>query len=237
MLRGDDVADLQHRLGAMGFLSGRADGILGPETTTALTEFQRNLGLSTDGICGPDTVRELARLGQRAGQQLKAGVLEGERHLRSPRHLLGRHLVVGETGGLPQLVAAVERTLQRAGAVVLTSHHPDESVQAAEANAFQADVYLGLALADAPGSVIAYYGSPTYTARGGERLAALVADELEAFAPPASSRPMRLPVLRGTKMTRGVRDRPAHHRRRAGAALASALGRALARWVDAPLEP
>ena len=122
--------------------------------------------------------------------------------------------------------------------MVLTSHHPDESVQAAEANAFQADVYLGLALADAPGTVIAYYGSPTYTARGGERLAALVADELEAFAPPASSRPMRLPVLRETKMSAVVCEiGPPTIVVERGAALASALGRALARWVDAPLEP
>lgn len=237
MLRGDDVADLQHRLGALGFLSGRADGILGPDTATALIEFQRNLGLSTDGICGPETVTELTQLGKRAGQQLKAGVIESERLRRSPRHLLGRHVVVGETGGLRQLAAAIERTLRLAGAVVLTSHHPDESSQAAEANAFAAEVYLGLGISQTPGATIAYYGSPTFTSRGGERLAALAAEELAHLVPPAAGRAMRLPVLRETKMSAVVCEiGPPGSIVEQVAPLASGLGRALARWVDAPLE-
>ena len=36
MLRGDDVAELQRRLNALGFDAGREDGILGPETEAAL---------------------------------------------------------------------------------------------------------------------------------------------------------------------------------------------------------
>ncbi|MGD9754642.1 MAG: peptidoglycan-binding protein, partial [Acidimicrobiia bacterium] len=63
MMRGDDIADLQGRLGALGFDAGRADGIFGPLTAAALAEFQRNAGLSSDGICGPDTVEALHRLG------------------------------------------------------------------------------------------------------------------------------------------------------------------------------
>ena len=63
MIRGDDVADLQRRLGALGFDAGRVDGIFGPDTDRALGDFQRNSGLVSDGICGPDTVAALARLG------------------------------------------------------------------------------------------------------------------------------------------------------------------------------
>ena len=39
---GDDVAQLQQRLLDMGFTPGRVDGIFGPATAQALSEFQRN---------------------------------------------------------------------------------------------------------------------------------------------------------------------------------------------------
>ena len=45
MLRGDDVGELQRRLGALGFDAGRVDGIFGPHTERALVDFQRNVGL------------------------------------------------------------------------------------------------------------------------------------------------------------------------------------------------
>ncbi len=56
MLRGDDVAELQQRLGALGFDAGRVDGIFGAETADALSGFQRNAGLPTDAIFGPDSL-------------------------------------------------------------------------------------------------------------------------------------------------------------------------------------
>src|SRR5205085_7699443 len=48
MLRGDDVEELQRRLNVLGFDAGREDGILGPETETALRQFQRNAGTTSD---------------------------------------------------------------------------------------------------------------------------------------------------------------------------------------------
>ena len=53
MMRGDDVADLQLRLGGLGFDAGRIDGVFGPDSARALLDFQRNTGLATDGIAGP----------------------------------------------------------------------------------------------------------------------------------------------------------------------------------------
>src|SRR6266508_2853099 len=58
MLRGDDVAELQLRLGSLGFDAGRVDGIFGPETEHALHDFQRNAGLPADGIAGQATISE-----------------------------------------------------------------------------------------------------------------------------------------------------------------------------------
>jgi N-acetylmuramoyl-L-alanine amidase len=62
MMRGDDVAALQNRLLGMGFDIGRIDGIFGPRTARALSEFQRAVGISDDGTCGPATFSALARL-------------------------------------------------------------------------------------------------------------------------------------------------------------------------------
>ena len=66
MLRGDDIADLQLRLGSLGFDAGRSDGIFGPQTERAVADFQRNAGLTSDGVAGPQTISELIRLSARA---------------------------------------------------------------------------------------------------------------------------------------------------------------------------
>src|SRR5581483_4838842 len=72
MLRGDDVAELQRRLNALGFDAGRDDGILGRNTADALTEFQRNAGLPADGICGDTTIAALTRVGTLADGEVSA---------------------------------------------------------------------------------------------------------------------------------------------------------------------
>ena len=54
-MRGDDIADLQARLGRIGFDCGRVDGIFGPRTARALEDFQNNAGLLADGTCGAGT--------------------------------------------------------------------------------------------------------------------------------------------------------------------------------------
>src|SRR3982751_2539102 len=56
MMRGDDVLEMQRKLGALGFDAGRVDGILGPDSERALKDFQRNVGITTDGVCGPDVI-------------------------------------------------------------------------------------------------------------------------------------------------------------------------------------
>ena len=60
MLRGDDVAELQRRLSALGFDAGRVDGIFGEDTQRAVLEFQRNAGVTADAVCGPATLSPLS---------------------------------------------------------------------------------------------------------------------------------------------------------------------------------
>jgi len=56
--KGQEVKDLQTRLSALGFYSGKIDGEFGPGTKEAVTAFQKANGLEADGIVGEET-REL----------------------------------------------------------------------------------------------------------------------------------------------------------------------------------
>lgn len=56
---GYDVAEIQQRLQAAGFIVGVIDGILGERTQTAIMNFQAAAGLKVDGIVGPATMAAL----------------------------------------------------------------------------------------------------------------------------------------------------------------------------------
>jgi N-acetylmuramoyl-L-alanine amidase len=203
MLRGDDVADLQRRLCALGFDTGRVDGIFGPDTEQALRDFQRNAGLTTDGVCGRDTLATLARLGSRtAGGATVAEVrqrtaLEGS----AGGGLHGRLIAVGEHGGLDALVHAVSHQLSDRGAAVLPIQHPDSSTHAQRCNEGGAAAYLGFELHDEPTLEAAYFAAPGFTSVGGRRLAELLMEHLPVAIPvQGCSSGMRLPVLRETRM-------------------------------------
>lgn len=239
MLRGDDVHELQRRLGAMGFDGGRVDGIFGPRTQAALVDFQMNAGLVADGICGPDTVDALVRLGAKVGSPHNVAVVREREALRqAPRRLAERRLAVGETGGLAALADAVGRALHEAGAAVLTLHHPDQSVHAREANGFDADAYLGLALG-AAGCSTAYYAASGFESAGGRRLAELIAAEVAAVLDATDGGPagMRLTVLRETRMpATWCEVGPPSTVVARSAALVEALCRAVTRWVETPVQ-
>jgi N-acetylmuramoyl-L-alanine amidase len=239
-LRGDDVATLQRRLGALGFDAGRVDGIFGVRTAGALVDFQRNAGLTTDGICGPATLDGLARLGAKAGTAGVAVAQLRERETRrsAPRTLSGRRIVVGSAGGVFALVDAVARVLVHAGAHALPVDDPDDAHQSAQANAFGADLYLGLTVVD-DGCAAAYYGTGGFTSTGGRHLASLLCRELPAVLghDRCDVRAMALPVLRETRMPAVVCEvgPPARVVERT-AEVARAVTRAIGSWVEAPDE-
>ena len=205
MVRGDDVAELQQRLSALGFDTGRVDGIFGDLTSAALGEFQRNAGVPVDGIAGGATVRELIRFGSRhkGSEELVTEVRDRERLRQAPRTLTGRRVAIGEEGGLDAAVAALGRRLVSHGARVSTHHHPDGSVQASEANAGGAEVYFGLRLAAGERSCSSsYYAGFRYVSPGGRRLAELLQARLpsELAIADGGSRGMSVPLLRETRM-------------------------------------
>jgi hypothetical protein len=55
MLRGEDVLAVQAKLIELGFDPGKADGVYGPMTATAVTAYQAANGLDTDGVIGTIT--------------------------------------------------------------------------------------------------------------------------------------------------------------------------------------
>jgi N-acetylmuramoyl-L-alanine amidase len=205
MLRGDDVADLQRNLSALGFDPGRIDGIFGDQTADALMDFQRNAGLAPDGICGHETLAEVLRLQPIQGNaDLVSPLREMLKVATNGRaNLKGRRIGVGEQGGFGAGVVSTCRALRKAGALGLPFHHPDPSSQAAEANAAGVDCFVNLVLvADERSCSTAYYRGYRYESLASRRLAELVQGALPAALGVADGgvRGMALPILRETRM-------------------------------------
>lgn len=239
MVRGDDVHLLQQRLGALGFDAGRVDGIYGPDTDQALRQFQHNAGLRIDGVCGPEVCAALDRLGARTTNESVSGVRERERLLTTPPGLHGRRIVVGQHGGLDVLATTIGRLLHDGGATVAVLHHPDPSTHAREANAFAAELYLGLAVDGEPRCRVAFYQTDGFQSAGGASMAGVLVDALPLLGGlvPGTAVGLRLPVLRETRMPAVVcllGPTPTIVER--SAAVAGAVAVAVRRWVDAPVE-
>ncbi|MEM9466479.1 MAG: peptidoglycan-binding domain-containing protein [Actinomycetota bacterium] len=235
MTRGDDVTELQWRLGSLGFDAGYVDGIFGPDTERAVRAFQANQAVTPDGVVGPDTVAALGRLaGRRSGEKTIAEVREAEL-LRAQSGLRSRRLVVGQAGGVSDLVEALADRLRAAGAEVLALHHRDLSTQARTANEWDGAIYLGIAVADDEPS-IAYFQTEGFVSYGGRGLAAHTSEAITTVM--GRSHPavgMRIPILRETRMP-AVWCRVALGDQVDGqaASLAVALEAALTTWCDAP---
>jgi N-acetylmuramoyl-L-alanine amidase len=244
MLRGDDVIDLQGRLNALGFDAGREDGILGPETETALRQFQREYGLEPDGVCGPATVTALLRVGSLAGGSV-ASVRERESLRRQTRRLRDRRLYLVVDPGLAALGAAVARRLRSEGAIVVPDSTGDEhDVLAAQANAFGADVCIAIGTGTEPGARCAYFANQTFHSEAGLHLALGVTEMLRVVLPRVdepAGRTYRL--LRETRMAAVMcelfsREDPtgASLLASSGPELAQALSAGVRKGVEEPIE-
>lgn len=239
MLRGDDVADLQRRLSALGFDTGRVDGIFGDQTAVALREFQRNAGLTIDGICGRGTLTELDRVTSPHGDSLLVSPLRERFHLTRAGlcGLRGRRIGVAGAGGFATGAGALSRALRDVGAEPLAFYHPDPSRQADEANAAGADCVVSLRLdPEALSCSTAYYSGYRYESVVSRHLAELVQGELpEAMSlEDGGIRGMALPILRETRMPaiEVFLGAPTVVAQRT-APLAHVVLRALGRWIEA----
>jgi N-acetylmuramoyl-L-alanine amidase len=178
MLRGDDVATLQRRLNALGFDAGREDGILGPETETALRQFQRNAGTTADGVCGPATLAAIGRVSGLAAGSV-ASVREREDLRRAPKRLDGLRVFLVAEPAMSVLAKEVERGLAGLGAVVAPDASGDDpGVLTAHANRFDAGAFVALTNSGEPGVRCAYFASGRFRSEGGHCLALRLTESL-----------------------------------------------------------
>ena len=202
MMRGDDVADLQNRLGALGFDAGKVDGIFGPDTVGALEDFQRNAGLTVDGIFGPDELQVLDRLGHRGD-----GVVTELREIAAlrwhARSFSNLKVTVAHRGGLDGLATSLGRLLRRQGADAMVVSHPDGSELAQQANVARASLYLEFAsLGSQPGCRTSFYRGYNTLSPAGRALAVILQSRIPAAlgVPGLGACGMAIPALRETRM-------------------------------------
>ena len=85
---------------------------------------------------------------------------------------------------------------------VAATDEPDSAAQAAAANRFAANVYIGFEAGLDAGATVHYYAVPQFESAGGRRLAEAIgaqcATEVPSCTPAVAG--MRLPVLRETRM-------------------------------------
>lgn len=204
---GDDVLMLQSRLQEFGFAVGRVDGIFGPDTQRAVTEFQRNMGLPADGTCGPSTFKALRRIkpmatggrpdALRASEAVRvAGPrLSGKTVVIDPGHGGSDHgragLGLRESDVVYDLAARIEGRLGATGVRAYLSRGrdqgPDELARAAFANQTDANLCVSLHTDGSPnpaaqGVATYYYGTDLHGASSsvGEQFAGLVQREIVA---------------------------------------------------------
>lgn len=199
-MRGDDVAELQRLLSCLGFDSGRVDGIFGPVTARALSDFQLNCGLEVDGVCHASTVNMLKMLTRMTGDGPGIAAVRDAEDARTGQSLAGRRVVVGHFGEMEKLHASLSSALRDHGAMLIDMPETDPAAQWQKANLFGADVYVGFESHQTRQTRIAYYAAPSFESAGGRSLAVLIERHLRDIVPGLKVEGMRLPILRETKM-------------------------------------
>lgn len=212
LMRGDDVAELQSRMSALGFDAGKPDGIFGSQTAVAVKAFQHEYGVAEDGIWGPASYAAL--LGLRVDRPGTSSRLREE--LRLDQTALAGALIVVDPGHMlddPReahicwelAVGVAERLIGHAARVRFTrteAEGVEEVERARRANEMQGDVFISLRLNRHEESTAE--GTSTYFF-GGSASGELLADAIHRRLVDLGSRDCRTharsyEVLRETKM-------------------------------------
>lgn len=227
-MRGDDIRSLQRRLNALGFESGKEDGIFGRETYDAVRDFQRNTGLPADGIAGHETFEAMERLRRRIGPGSKSELreriareqaegLEGLTVFLDPGH---GGLDTGALSplGIPEAYAvyrvaeAAAASLGRLGATPMMSRavqqgpEVDRRCELANSSGAGLAVSFHLACRPEPGPTVAFWSVEGTQSRNGRELAEAVGESLRPRLGGAQIIGRNLPFLRQTQMPAVVVD-------------------------------
>jgi len=232
MLHGDDVAELQRRLNALGFEAGAVDGIFGPDTQRAVIDFQQNRIMAEDGIVGREVVADLHLMSRETGKMGRHEVRERVWLAALPQSLAGQRVFVDpfcrddrESSEAWAAAGGAMTALREAGAHPIVSRsadtRPAERLRAEHANESGSDIVLGFALPLTDVAGVYYFSSAISQSEAGARMAEAVADGLGVD-----------PVGRVTPLLRETRA-PAIiiALGRLDAALGAATARSLQAWV------
>ena len=156
MLHGDDVAEFQRNLNALGFDAGDVDGIFGPDTLRALLDFQHNRRMAEDGISGRAVINELQLMSRETSKMGRHEIRERAWLASQPSTLAGQRLFVDPFCRSPKEsqatweagVSAAAR-LRDLGAHPITSRssdtRPAERLRALHANESAVDIVVAFA--------------------------------------------------------------------------------------------
>lgn len=206
MIRGDDVRDLQKRLNRLGFDAGQVDGLFGPQTESALRDFQLNVALNVDGIAGPDTVDALKRLHRQhqsvptynvrekeAMRGQDRASLAGAKLMIDPGHGPDDPGMVAEDGRIAEhqinwdIASRLAGRLQALGCAITLSRGPrttpSVSDRAQLANDEGVEAVIGIHLNGIPsprahGAAAYYFGRDDVLSEAGRRFAQLAVDHV-----------------------------------------------------------
>jgi N-acetylmuramoyl-L-alanine amidase len=204
-MHGDDIAELQRRLNALGFDAGKIDGVFGADTLRGLIDFQVNRRMAEDGIAGHEVVGELDLMARATDKPGREGVRERQWLADLPPNLIGQRVYVdafcrteAESASAWRAAVTLARILQDLGARPILSRSidtaPTERVRAVRANRLGVDLVVSFALpmTDEPG--VFYFASSFGSSAAGARIAKAMAARVDV---PALGR--SVPILKDTR--------------------------------------
>ncbi|MGI9609278.1 MAG: peptidoglycan-binding protein [Acidimicrobiia bacterium] len=197
MIRGEDVAEIQSRLNALGFDSGKVDGIFGPASERSVLDFQHNRYLAEDGKAGPAVVTEIHLVTRGDMREGRYAVREREWLRSLPTTVAGSRVYLDASDRDPEeatacwaAASAAALRLQELGGLPVLSRSQDtslpERVRARRANRFGSDLIVAFQVNDEEDCVF-YFGSPHSRSAAGEMLAGLVAATVGGKVEPRAS--------------------------------------------------
>jgi N-acetylmuramoyl-L-alanine amidase len=186
MIRGEDVAELQSRLNSLGFDSGKVDGIYGPKTEAAVTDFQANRYLAEDGRVGPEVVTEVHLVTRGEMKEGRQAIREREWLRLLPATVAGARIYLDadcrdpdEARDAWDAATAAALAIQEAGGVPMMSRSGDisipERVRARRANRVGSDIIVAFRLNRNGDDSVYYFASEHSSSHAGEELARAIA--------------------------------------------------------------
>ena len=187
MMRGEDIAELQSRLNSLGFESGKTDGIFGPETQSAVVDFQHNRNLAEDGRVGPEVITELHLVTRGELKEGRHAVREREWLRSLPPTVAGTRIFLDAGCRDPQearqaweAASAAALAIQEAGGLPMMSRSQDttipERVRAHRANRMGSGLIVAFRVSADQENSVFYFASEHSSSAAGEQLALAISE-------------------------------------------------------------